>query len=159
MLAARIAELTLSSHTLTLLHNLHSAMPTPDPLMQSRLCISVYTPLFVHLDRLIRERTVLRHTLELVSDLLEMASNESLRSLLLQLRIFDLAQLVVYAPPNLVSFKTRMQTTLALERNVLHAFAAQEASTALAFCYEARSFMFTDASDLGFIQCLSLIHI
>lgn len=154
MLAARIAELTLSSHTLTLLHNLHSAMPTPDPLMQSRLCISVYTPLFVHLDRLIRERTVLRHTLELVSDLLEMASNESLRSLLLQLRIFDLAQLVVYAPPNLVSFKTRMQTTLALERNVLHAFAAQEASTALAFCYEARSFMFTDASDLGFIQCV-----
>lgn len=155
MLAARIAELILSSHTLTLLHNLHAvAMPTSDPLIQSRLCIAVYIPLLAHIDRLIRTRTVMRHTLELVADVLEMASNESLRSLLLQLRIFDLAQVIVFAPSALISFKTRMQTTLALERNVLHSFATDEPSTTLSFCYEARLFLLTDASDLGFIQCV-----
>lgn len=156
MLAACIAELVLSSHTLTLLHNLHAvAMPTSDPLIQSRLCTAVYIPLLARIDSLIRTRPVMRHTLELVADMLEMASNESLRSLLLQLRIFDLAQVIVYAPAALVSFKTRMQTTLALERNVLHSFATDEPSTTLSFCYEARLFLLTDASDLGFIQCVA----
>lgn len=155
MLAARMAELVLSSHTLTLLHNLHTAMPTSDPLMQSRLCTAVYIPLFSHLDRLIRTRPVLRPTLELVANLLETASNESLRSRLLQLRIFHLAQLVVYAPQALISFQTRMQTSLALERNVLHTLAsADDVPLALEFCYNARDFLLTDASDLGFVQCV-----
>lgn len=153
MLAYLMANMTLQSHTLTLLHNMHGAMPTPDPLVQSRLCVALYIPLLEQLMRLLQTRPLGRPSLDLVADILELTSNESMRDPLLQKRIFELADILVGAPTRILSFRAQSQATVALERNILHGFSVpQTLPDVLRFCERAKHFVLTENADETFLR-------
>ena len=155
MLAQSMAHVLLSSPTLTLLHSMHAAMPTPDPLVQSRLCVAMYTALLEHLHASLRVQICTRPLLTMVAGLLELTSNESMRARTLQHRMYKMAEVLIQAPPALLTPHIRAQSTLALERNVLHSFGTSDASSALAFCAEGASLMLTPLADVGFVKCLA----
>lgn len=153
-----LAESMLASHTLSLMHHVHAAMPTPDPLVQSRLCAAVYTRVLTHVDRLVRTRRVSRRTLDLLADLIELASNESVRAAPLQACLFSLGGIVAEAPVSLLSPRCRAQAHLALERNVLHALvcaaARRPAAPALAFAAHHARFLLGPEAESLFLQCV-----
>lgn len=154
MVAEGMAELILESQTLTLLKNLHAAMPTPDPWVQSRLCVRTYTLLLAHTRTLISTGPPSRRIMELVAELLELASNESMRSVELQRGMFDLAGILVRQAPAALSPHIRAQASLALERNILHAFATPDAPSPLAFCAEAKWLVLSMIADDHFVLCV-----
>lgn len=148
MLAHLMAHITLQSHTLTLLHNMHGAMPTPDPLVQSRLCVAIYIPLLEELMRLLQTRPLGRPSLDLVADILELTSNESMRDSLLQQRIFELADVLIGAPARILSPRARSQASVALERNILHGLSNPKTlPDVLRFCERAKYFILTENAD------------
>ncbi|WFD27181.1 beige protein-like 1 [Malassezia nana] len=153
MLARCMADRTLESHTLTLLHNMHGAMPTPDPLLQSRLCVGLYIPLLAHLQQRLASQPLPRVSLELVADALELMSNESMRDALLQQRIFEFAELLLQAPSAALSPRARSQAAVGLERNLLHALAdPSSVPDALRFCAHAGNLVLTKLADDTFVR-------
>lgn len=153
MLAKLMADMTMQSHTLTLLHNMHGAMPTPDPLVQSRLCVALYIPFLEQLMRLLKTQPLGRASLDLVADILELTSNESLQDTRLQQRSFALADVLVGAPTQILSPRARSQATVALERNILHGFSNPEMlPDVLRFCERAKHLVLTENADDTFLR-------
>ena len=85
MLAVRIAASITASGTISLLTSAHQAMPTPDPVLQSRLCARLYTRVVAHVFPL---PAATRRMLSMGAALLKLATNESIGDVPLQNELF-----------------------------------------------------------------------
>ena len=160
MLAALIAASIAASGTLSLLTSAHQAMPTPDPVLQSRLCAWIYERVLAHVFPLC---VPARGTLAMGASLLKLASNESIDNVALQTEIFvggaqllDAASDAAARGARLLAPRAAAQAAVALQRNVLHAFASTpptaRSSPACMFC---ATYWVHLGGDATFAQCVA----
>lgn len=124
MLAVRIAASITASGTISLLTSAHQAMPTPDPVLQSRLCARLYTRVVAHVFPL---PAATRRMLSMGAALLKLATNESIGDVPLQNELFVAGAHLLDAAathPSYLTPRSASQAAVAMQRNVLHAFAS-----------------------------------
>ena len=147
----------LQSGSIAPLNIVHTSMPVPDPLVQSRLCTRVYQRLLVHVIHAMRVGPVYRSTMSIMCGLLELVSNESLRDASLQQSIFTLGGFILAkADFSRLAISTRDQLLLSLQRNVLHALACVSngivGADAFTFCIKYPQLLLVD--DGVFVECV-----
>ncbi|WFD29902.1 beige protein-like 1 [Malassezia sp. CBS 17886] len=158
MLAQRIADAVAASSSLTLVSSIHASMPSSDPVLQSRLCARVYAHVLRHLVPALAAhppRLTRRSTYELLADFLELASNESVQDLALQLQIFQLASFVfAQAQQNRVVLSPRAHAlvVLATHRNLLHSTPRSSVAVSFADCWLPE--IANASADPVFVACL-----
>ncbi|WFD34822.1 beige protein-like 1 [Malassezia cuniculi] len=155
--AGRLSTALLQSVSLAPLTVVHTSMPVPNPLIQSKLCTRVYHRLLVEIIHAMRTGPVHRATLSMLCSLLELVSNESLRDAPLQRAVFSLGGFIISkAEVSRLAPSTREQLVVSLQRNVLHALACnmrgQDGADAFAFCVSFPQLL--GAADGVFVECV-----
>lgn len=157
MLAERIATSMLASGTLSLLANTHKAMPTPDPVVQSRLCARIYERVLAHMLPLGTQPS--RSTLALLASFLKLASNESINDVALQDAIFSAGRQLLDAAaahPGLLAPRAAGQAAVALQRNVLHSLAnADMTAETLPVMVFLANYLSALQGDAPFVRCVA----
>ncbi|KAI3624269.1 BPH1 [Malassezia furfur] len=156
MLAVRIAASITASGTISLLTSAHQAMPTPDPVLQSRLCARLYTRVVAHVFPL---PAATRRMLSMGAALLKLATNESIGDVPLQNELFVAGAHLLDAAaahPGYLTPRSASQAAVAMQRNVLHAFASTplDARTSPPCVFCATYWAHLEANT-PFVQCVA----
>ncbi|WFD08381.1 beige protein-like 1 [Malassezia vespertilionis] len=159
MVAMLMATSVLASGTMSLLASIHGTMPSPDPVVQSRLCSAVYEHVLKHMLPMVRCNTQ-PAALATLAAFVEVASNESVAHAALQRELLcagDVLLAALRTDAAARSQEAHAHAVLALQRNVLHCFvcAAQGRRAAQPFPFLARWLPDLGQGDAVFLECVA----